>query len=58
MWGIKVYEGMPTPTIGTLVKVMNHFGQTNWQKVTVKVKSVGRNYSEGTMAYDLYEVER
>jgi hypothetical protein len=48
---------MPAPTVGTLVKVMNHFGQTNWQKVTAKVKSVGRDYEEGTLAYDLYEVE-
>lgn len=48
---------MPAPAVGTLVKVMNHFGQTNWQKVTAKVKSVGRDYDKGTMGYDLYEVE-
>jgi hypothetical protein len=48
---------MPSPTIGTLVKVVNRYGQGNWQKVVAKVKSVGRNYDEGTLAYDLYEVE-
>jgi hypothetical protein len=48
---------MPSPTLGTLVKVGNRQGQTNYQKVVAKVKSVGRNYDEGTLAYDLYEVE-
>jgi hypothetical protein len=48
---------MPAPTVGTLVKVVNRYGQPNWQKVVAKVKSVGRDYEEGTLAYDLYEVE-
>jgi len=48
---------MPSPTLGTLVKVGNRHGQTNWQKVVAKVKSVGRDYEQGTMAYDLYELE-
>jgi hypothetical protein len=48
---------MPLPQIGAMVKVVNRYGQGNWQKVTVKAKSVGRDYDEGTLAYDLYEVE-
>ena len=39
------------------MKVVNRYGQGNWQKVVSKVKSVGRDYEEGTLAYDLYEVE-